>query len=183
MPRNSLHASCPVEDGKKWSANYWVWNKPRDFSISLPDADVDEEYSGDLAAPARESLASGWDWGAANFRKRARKVKNTRKKKHTHTHKEGTVAKRRKQTRDRFGLARMIGTVGMVGTAGAVQFCEVRNTDFPHFANSSVFDRDGQAGQDCRAVGMIRKWGMVDPKGIEHCSTSLDMPQRRVGPV
>ncbi|CAJ1393572.1 unnamed protein product [Effrenium voratum] len=44
---NSLHASCPVEDGKKWSANYWVWNKPRDFSISLPDADVDEEYSGE----------------------------------------------------------------------------------------------------------------------------------------
>ena len=22
-----LHASCPVEDGVKWAANKWVWNK------------------------------------------------------------------------------------------------------------------------------------------------------------
>merc|ERR1711976_317491 len=26
---NGLHAACPVEEGQKWSANYWVWNKPR----------------------------------------------------------------------------------------------------------------------------------------------------------
>ncbi|CAE7663738.1 P4H6, partial [Symbiodinium pilosum] len=44
---NSLHASCPVQDGLKWSANYWVWNKPRDFGIDLPDADYDDEYSGE----------------------------------------------------------------------------------------------------------------------------------------
>ncbi|CAJ1368076.1 unnamed protein product [Effrenium voratum] len=44
---NGLHAACPVEDGEKWSANYWVWNKPRDLLISLPDADVDEEYHGE----------------------------------------------------------------------------------------------------------------------------------------
>eukprot|EP00927_Polykrikos_kofoidii_P073493 TRINITY_DN69523_c0_g1_i1.p1 TRINITY_DN69523_c0_g1~~TRINITY_DN69523_c0_g1_i1.p1 ORF type:complete len:482 (+),score=82.35 TRINITY_DN69523_c0_g1_i1:102-1547(+) len=26
---NGLHAACPVESGQKWSANYWVWNKPK----------------------------------------------------------------------------------------------------------------------------------------------------------
>lgn len=25
----SLHAGCPVEDGTKWSANKWIWSKPR----------------------------------------------------------------------------------------------------------------------------------------------------------
>eukprot|EP01083_Nonionella_stella_P095290 267467_1 len=25
----SLHAGCPVEGGEKWSANKWVWSKPR----------------------------------------------------------------------------------------------------------------------------------------------------------
>jgi prolyl 4-hydroxylase len=24
----SLHAACPVEEGIKWAANKWVWNKP-----------------------------------------------------------------------------------------------------------------------------------------------------------
>ena len=47
-PRNGLHAGCPVEEGQKWSANYWVWNKPRSFEISMPDADADDEYSGRL---------------------------------------------------------------------------------------------------------------------------------------
>ena len=47
--RNGLHAGCPVEEGQKWSANYWVWNKPRSFEISMPDADADDEYSGHLA--------------------------------------------------------------------------------------------------------------------------------------
>ena len=46
--RNGLHAGCPVEEGQKWSANYWVWNKPRSFEISMPDADADDEYSGRL---------------------------------------------------------------------------------------------------------------------------------------
>ncbi|CAE7876368.1 P4H4 [Symbiodinium necroappetens] len=41
---NSLHASCPVQEGMKWSANYWVWNKPRDVQVALPDADYDDEY-------------------------------------------------------------------------------------------------------------------------------------------
>mmetsp|Transcript_56288 Transcript_56288/g.163227 ORF Transcript_56288/g.163227 Transcript_56288/m.163227 type:complete len:506 (+) Transcript_56288:103-1620(+) len=42
---NGLHAACPVSTGEKWSANYWVWNKPRaggkmpDAGIDLPDDD------------------------------------------------------------------------------------------------------------------------------------------------
>ena len=46
---NGLHAGCPVEEGQKWSANYWVWNKPRSFEISMPDADSDDEYSGEMS--------------------------------------------------------------------------------------------------------------------------------------
>lgn len=26
---NSLHGGCPVRNGTKWSANKWIWNKPR----------------------------------------------------------------------------------------------------------------------------------------------------------
>ena len=32
------------QEGMKWSANYWVWNKPRDVQVALPDADYDDEY-------------------------------------------------------------------------------------------------------------------------------------------
>ena len=32
---NGLHAACPVLEGQKWAANYWVWNKPRDESTAL----------------------------------------------------------------------------------------------------------------------------------------------------
>jgi len=39
---NGLHAACPVVDGQKWSANYWVWNKPRGGSKAMPDMDVDD---------------------------------------------------------------------------------------------------------------------------------------------
>lgn len=43
---NGLHAACPVEEGEKWSANYWVWNKPRQFrrwtSGKMPDEGVDD---------------------------------------------------------------------------------------------------------------------------------------------
>lgn len=27
----SLHGACPVEEGIKWAANKWVWNKPTGF--------------------------------------------------------------------------------------------------------------------------------------------------------
>merc|ERR1712178_120442 len=27
----SLHGGCRVKNGTKWSANYWVWNKARNF--------------------------------------------------------------------------------------------------------------------------------------------------------
>mmetsp|Transcript_30833 Transcript_30833/g.70737 ORF Transcript_30833/g.70737 Transcript_30833/m.70737 type:complete len:408 (+) Transcript_30833:93-1316(+) len=41
---NGLHAGCPVEGNvEKWSANFWVWNKPlRKAHIGLPDEGVDE---------------------------------------------------------------------------------------------------------------------------------------------
>ena len=29
VDENSLHGGCPVEKGKKWAANKWVWNKPK----------------------------------------------------------------------------------------------------------------------------------------------------------
>merc|ERR1711957_81485 len=28
MDRNALHGGCDVEEGQKWSANFWLWNKP-----------------------------------------------------------------------------------------------------------------------------------------------------------
>lgn len=27
----SLHGACPVEEGIKWAANKWIWNKPTGF--------------------------------------------------------------------------------------------------------------------------------------------------------
>lgn len=55
---NGLHSGCPVEDGQKWSANYWVWNKPRSFEISMPDAEVDDEYSGEMSVATEEVQAA-----------------------------------------------------------------------------------------------------------------------------
>lgn len=40
---NGLHGACPVKTGEKWSANYWVWNKPlRGGDEVMPDMGVDE---------------------------------------------------------------------------------------------------------------------------------------------
>lgn len=40
---NGLHSACPVKgEETKWSANYWVWNKPR-RGVKLPDEGVDDE--------------------------------------------------------------------------------------------------------------------------------------------
>jgi len=48
---NGLHAACPVEAGHKWSANYWVWNKPKNLGPH-PGAVFDEF---DAAAMSQES--------------------------------------------------------------------------------------------------------------------------------
>jgi len=40
---NGSHGACPVKGSEeKWSANYWVWNKPRARGSQMPDAGVDE---------------------------------------------------------------------------------------------------------------------------------------------
>jgi prolyl 4-hydroxylase len=36
---NGLHGACPVVEGHKWSANYWVWNKPRVATKPYDDDD------------------------------------------------------------------------------------------------------------------------------------------------
>jgi len=53
---NGLHGACPVEEGHKFSANYWVWNKPRvpnpgvDFAErDVADEEVEEEAEADDA--------------------------------------------------------------------------------------------------------------------------------------
>lgn len=49
---NGLHAACPVKVGEKWSANYWVWNKPRSQrAVAMPDESVDKELN-EPAAPS-----------------------------------------------------------------------------------------------------------------------------------
>lgn len=40
---NGLHGACPVEEGQKWSANYWVWNKPRSATRANQNDDDQEE--------------------------------------------------------------------------------------------------------------------------------------------
>lgn len=61
--QNGLHAACPVEgDEEKWSANYWVWNKPRIDSERLPDDGVDDLEDGETgdAAPIRKESPVAW---------------------------------------------------------------------------------------------------------------------------
>lgn len=40
----------------KWSANYWVWNKPRDVQVALPDADYDDEYGGESSVAESDTV-------------------------------------------------------------------------------------------------------------------------------
>merc|ERR1712194_338986 len=44
---NGLHAACPVRKGEKWSANYWVWNKPQGYIADMPDLGIDEPEEGE----------------------------------------------------------------------------------------------------------------------------------------
>eukprot|EP00930_Biecheleria_cincta_P028914 TRINITY_DN20126_c0_g2_i1.p1 TRINITY_DN20126_c0_g2~~TRINITY_DN20126_c0_g2_i1.p1 ORF type:complete len:510 (-),score=75.06 TRINITY_DN20126_c0_g2_i1:116-1624(-) len=54
---NGLHAACPVEEGQKWSANYWVWNKPRSGNEPMPDWGLDgEAESGGTADPVEVQI-------------------------------------------------------------------------------------------------------------------------------
>lgn len=36
LDRASLHGGCRVINGTKWSANFWVWNVPRDYKSTVP---------------------------------------------------------------------------------------------------------------------------------------------------
>lgn len=57
---NGLHAACPVQDGQKWSANYWVWNKPRNqaFRGEMPDLGVDEADEEEAYVPQQQQPMS-----------------------------------------------------------------------------------------------------------------------------
>jgi len=46
---NGLHGACPVENGQKWSANYWVWNKPKSNNRNsiMPDWGLEDENDND----------------------------------------------------------------------------------------------------------------------------------------
>lgn len=57
--QNGVHAACPVVTGEKWSANYWVWNKPRGPFLrhEMPDAGIDEAEPDEATGTAFQEQA------------------------------------------------------------------------------------------------------------------------------
>lgn len=46
---DALHGACNVTHAteEKWSANYWIWNKPYDGTLDMmPDYQVPDFFSG-----------------------------------------------------------------------------------------------------------------------------------------
>jgi len=44
----SLHGGCPVVEGEKWSANIWIWNRPRPGNDEATDVDRKKNDNGQL---------------------------------------------------------------------------------------------------------------------------------------